>query len=154
MSGYLENYGAGEEKRERLFKSAAAVLVLGLVLAGVGWYLLRDYKEDRQLGVFVDLLKKKDYPNAYKMWGCSVEQPCRDYNYDRFLEDWGNKGTHADASGVTVESVRTCKDGVIRRLKYPSENVIIFISRSDLQMSFPPWGEACEVRLKVPSASN
>lgn len=157
MSGYLETYGAGEEvraKRERLIKRAIAVLALGLVLAGIGWYLLRNYKEDGRIAAFVELLQKKDYAAAYKMWGCSAEQPCRDYLYDRFLEDWGNKGAHADASAVSVEKIRACKDGVIRKLKYPAaESMLIFVSRADLLLSFPPWGEACEVRLKVPATN-
>ena len=153
MASYLETYGAGEEKRaqrERLLKRAALVFLALLAAAGLGWFFLRNYKEDQQASAFVELLRKKDYPAAYAMWGCTVEKPCRDYDYKRFLEDWGNTGIHADASAVTVESVRNCTGGIIRKLKYPGDEVLIFVSRSDLQISFPPWGDACEVRLRAP----
>ena len=152
MASYLETYGAGEEKRagrERLFKRAALVFAVMLVAGGAGWYLLRNYKEDAQVSRFVELLQKKDYAAAYAMWGCTVEKPCRDYEYKRFLEDW-NSGLHADAAAVTVSKIRNCTGGVIRKLKYPSDEVLIFVSRADLQITFPPWGDACEVRLKAP----
>ena len=152
MASYLETYGTGEEKRagrERLFKRAAAALALVLVAGGAGWYLLRNYKEDAQVSRFVELLRKKDHAGAYAMWGCTVEKPCRDYQYQRFLEDW-NSGVHADASAVTVSKVRNCTGGVIRKLKYPGDEVLIFVGRTDLQITFPPWGDACEVRLKAP----
>lgn len=148
-SNYLANYGAGEEKRERLIKRAVLALVVILAVAGAAWFFLRNYKEDSRVSAFVSLLQKKDYPAAYAMWGCTVETPCRDYAYNRFLEDWST-GAHADASAVTVEKTRNCQGGVIRKLKYPSDEVLIFVSRGDLQLSFPPWGDACEVRLRAP----
>lgn len=149
MASYLETYGAGEAKRDRLIKAAVVTVALILVIAGAAWYFLRNYKEDRRVREFVELLQKKDYPAAYAMWGCTVQNPCRDYDYQRFLEDW-SKGAHADAGAVTIEKTRNCSGGVIRKLKFPGDEVLVFVSREDLQMSFPPWGDACEVRLKVP----
>ena len=152
MASYLETYGAGEEKRaqrERLLKRAALVFLALLAAAGLGWFFLRNYKEDQRVSAFVELLQKKDYPAAYAMWGCTVEKPCRDYVYQRFLEDWST-GAHAEASAVKIEKTRSCKGGVIRKLKYPNDDVLLFVSRADLQLSFPPWGDACEVRLRAP----
>jgi hypothetical protein len=152
VSSYLENYGAGEQKREtraRLFKRAFLALVVLLAAAGLGWYFLRNYKEDQQVSAFVELLRKKDYAGAYALWGCTVEKPCRDYDYKRFMEDW-SAAPHADASAIRIEKTRNCTGGVIRKLKYPGDEVLIFVSRGDLQLSFPPWGDACEVRLKAP----
>jgi hypothetical protein len=149
MASYLETYGAGEAKRERLVKGVAVVVGVLLLAVGLGWFFLRNFKEDSRVSEFVESLQKKDYPAAYAMWGCTVEKPCRDYDYKRFLEDW-SAGPHADAAAVKVEKTRNCAGGVIRNLKYPADNVLIFVSRSDLQISFPPWGDACEVRLKAP----
>jgi hypothetical protein len=149
VDSYLANYGAGEEKRERLFKRAALALVAVLVLGGGGWFFLRNYKEESKLSAYVELLRKKDFPAAYAMWGCTVEKPCRDYNYQRFLEDWSS-GLHADASAIKIEKVRNCNGGIIRKLKYPGDDVLIFVTRGDLQITFPPWGDACEVRVRVP----
>lgn len=152
MASYLESYGAGEEKRqkrERLVKRVIVVLVVLLAAAGLGWYFSRNLKEDGRVSSFVELLRKKDYAAAYAMWGCTVDKPCRDYDYKRFLEDWSS-GPHADASGVKIEKTRNCPGGIIRKIKYPGDDVLIFVSRSDLQVSFPPWGDACEVRLRAP----
>ncbi len=152
MASYLEDYGAGEAKRakrERFIKRAILALVVLLAAAGLGWYFSRNLKEDSRVSAFVELLRKKDYPAAYAMWGCTVEKPCRDYDYKRFLEDWSG-GPHADASAVRIEKTRSCSGGVIRKLKYPADEVLVFVSRSDLQISFPPWGDACEVRLRAP----
>jgi len=148
-SSFLENYGAGEVKRERLIRRAILALVTILVVGGATWFFLRNYKEDSRVSTFVSLLQKKDYPAAYAMWGCTVEKPCRDYDYQRFLEDW-SAGVHADASAVKIEKTRNCTGGVIRKLKYPGDEVLIFVSRGDLMLSFPPWGDACEVRLRAP----
>lgn len=149
MQSYLETYGAGDQKRERLIKRAVILVAVLLGAAALGWYFFRNFKEDRRVSEFVGLLQKKDYPAAYAMWGCTVDKPCRDYDYQRFLEDW-SAGAHADASAVQVNETRNCSGGIIRALKYPTDTVLIFVSRSDLQISFPPWGDACEVRLKVP----
>jgi|KBSSwiStaDraftv2_1062776.scaffolds.fasta_scaffold610912_1 hypothetical protein len=150
MSTYLENYGKGEEKRQRLVKSASIFVLLVLICTGLGWYILHNRKEDAAVSNFVELLRKKDYPTAYAMWGCTVEKPCRDYDYKRFLEDW-SAGPHADAAAIKIEKTRSCTGGLIRKLRYPADEVLIFVSRSDLQMSFPPWGDACEVRLRAPA---
>ncbi len=152
MASYLENYGAQEEKREkraRLFKRALLALAILLAVAGLGWFFLRNYKEDRQVSAFVELLRKKEYASAYAMWGCSVDKPCRDYDYKRFMEDW-TAGAHADPDAIRVEKTRSCTGGIIRKLKYPADEVLIFVSRGDLLLSFPPWGDACEVRLRAP----
>jgi len=150
MSGYLESYGAGDRKRERALKGLLLSLSILAALGGTTWFLLRNYKEDARAAAFVELLKKKDYGAAYAMWGCTVDKPCRDYGPPRFLEDWGDKGAHADASAVTIEKTRNCNGGVIRKLRYPKDEAMIFVSRADLLISFPPWGDACKVRVQVP----
>ncbi len=150
MSGYLETYGAGDQKRERALKGLLLALLILAALAGAAWFLLRNYKEDARAAAFVELLKKKEYGAAYAMWGCTVDKPCRDYDYKRFLEDWGDQGAHADVSAVAIEKTKSCSGGIIRKLRYPRDEVLIFVSRADLLISFPPWGDACEVRVQVP----
>jgi hypothetical protein len=61
MSTYLENYGKGEEKRQRLVKSASIFVLLVLICTGLGWYILHNRKEDAAVSNFVELLRKKDY---------------------------------------------------------------------------------------------
>ena len=76
MAGYLENYGAGEAKREGLLKwgilSAIGVLVLSVVL----FYSFRHFRERQALDAFIEALQKKDYKAAYATWGCTESNPC------------------------------------------------------------------------------
>lgn len=142
MSGYLEGYGAGEERKIRLIKQAVGGLLALIVVAGVAYYYLRNYKEERQARQFVSLLSDHQYKAAYALWGCTDEKPCRDYPYDRFMEDWGPKSPHADMTKVKVVQTKSCSGGIIRVLRWEGqkEDVFLWVNRSDLVLSFSPWG--------------
>ena len=59
MAGYLDNYGAGEEQREKLIKRVAIVLVAVIVVGGVAFFFLKNYRQEKQVKTFFDLLKRK-----------------------------------------------------------------------------------------------
>jgi hypothetical protein len=61
------------------------VLVVGAVL----YFVFRDFPEQRKAKRFVELLQQKDYKSAYALWGCTDANPCPQYAFDKFLEDWG-----------------------------------------------------------------
>src|SRR5690348_1870653 len=89
MAGYLDNYGAGDERREKIIKTAIVSAVV-LVLAGAILYaLFHNYPEERQAKRFFELLRAKDYKSAYSLWGCTDDKPCRDYPMTEFMKDWG-----------------------------------------------------------------
>ncbi len=71
MPGYLEGYGAGEEKREKLIKRIALFVVLALIVGGVSYFFLRNFRETQQTKLFFELLRKQDYVAAYRLWGCT-----------------------------------------------------------------------------------
>jgi hypothetical protein len=111
MAGYLDQYGAGEEKRENIIKFSVFGLLFLVVFGSLGYYLFKNHAQERKVVTFLDTLRKKDYAGAYQQWGCSVAAPCPGYPYDKFLDDWGPQGANADA--LRVEDSESCNAGVI-----------------------------------------
>src|SRR5689334_1599352 len=93
MAGYLDQYGAGDERRAAVIKwiliGIAAILVLGLL----PWYLFKNHTQEGVVRTFLSEVRNHDYQSAYKTWGCGNPKPCTGYPYDRFLEDWGDKSS-------------------------------------------------------------
>src|SRR4051812_29279578 len=89
MAGYLDQYGAGEERRNRIIiRSVLGVLILAVV-STLGWYLLLNHHQESIVKDFVAALKRSDTQGAYRIWGCTSSRPCLDYTYEKFLIDWG-----------------------------------------------------------------
>ena len=109
MAGYLDHYGAGEERREKrnkLFLALGACALVALFL----WYfmfvwdktevlraepvarlaqILRNHRQESRVRNFFDLLQRQDYKGAYALWNCTDAHPCRDYAFTEFMKDWG-----------------------------------------------------------------
>ena len=140
MSGYLDNFGVSEARRERKVKRVVQVL-LALLVGGFGAYVfLHDFQERRQVSKFIDLMREGNHNEAYRLWGCDPAKPCRDYNMARFLEDWGPKSPHADFSKVHVRRSRSCGNGLIQILEFsPGDEIPIYIDRQQHSLSFSPY---------------
>jgi hypothetical protein len=145
MSSYLEAYGAAEEKHARQIKlikiSAvvlACVLVVGLILYG----LFKNYTEEQRAKTFIELLQKRDYQAAYRLWGCTETQPCPNYKFEKFMEDWGSQSGHADASSAHIGMSQSCGTGVILRIDFKNaEPLPLWVERDTKVISFAPWPE-------------
>ncbi len=143
MSGYLDNFGQDDARRERKLKRIVAVSVLAGI-AGLGsWLFFRDFFEKRQVSRFFEQIRAGKYDDAYRLWGCDPAKPCRDYNREKFLEDWGPDSPHAAqiASTMRVRRTRSCEGGVISIVEFkPGDEVFLFVDRASRQLSFSPWG--------------
>jgi hypothetical protein len=152
MPGYLESYGAADERRERIIKRIALAAFLILVAGLTAYFLFRNYREVKQAELFFELLRKKDYQAAYRLWGCNEPSApaCRDYPFQSFLEDWGPKGRHPDASSVEFKRVRGCRDGVIITVGFPKGGEeLLWVQRGQRVIGFAPW-PVCNPRLPSP----
>jgi len=139
MSGYLETYGAGDEKRERRRKRVALALVVLAVVGGTAYFFLRNYRETQQAKLFLDLLRQKDYTAAYALWGCTPATPCRDYSTARFLEDWGPASGHTDLSSLQITKVRGCSTGVIIEINFGGGVIeYLWVDRETRNLGFAP----------------
>jgi len=146
MSGYLEAYGAREEQRARrirIFKVASIVLVAALVIGFTLYGLLKNRSEEQQAKLFVQLLQQHDYTGAYRLWGCTDTNPCPNYPFNKFMEDWGPASAHADESSAQIGLSQSCGSGVVIRLDYPGSEqpVPLWVEHGSKIISFAPWEE-------------
>lgn len=135
MASYLDSYGVADQRREKNIKrvviGAAAVVVVGLAL----FLFLRTWSEERVAHRFLDAVQANDPVKAYEIWGCGT--PCRDYPFQKFLEDWGPKGVFRNGKYTIVD---VCGEAVILTLEVPNaEPVGIWVNRANHSMSYAPW---------------
>ncbi len=169
MAGYLEAYGETEERRSRFARRLviAVASALGLIVLWSLFYVfwLSTYPAKRTVHEFIDDLRKHDYHSAYRIWGCS--QPCPDYSYDRFLEDWGPKSEFANADAIKIarselrpnisafvswiSGADSCHNGVIITLKGSNgSDVPLWYARDTKTLGFSPW-PICAERIPAPA---
>ena len=89
MGSYLQNYGAGEERRNQIIKRIIWISLAVIVVGSTLYFVFHNYPEKQLVKRFLAQLNKHDYKQAYNTWNCAADQTCRDYNYQRFLQDWG-----------------------------------------------------------------
>jgi hypothetical protein len=141
--GYLDKYGAGEERREKILKWIVVSVLVVLIGGGILYGLFRDYPEERQAGRFFELLQAQNYQAAYALWGCSTPTAaaCHDYPFADFMKDWG-----PDAAPVSKSEVldgESCGSGVIVDLDGgKAGEKKLWVERSTHFLGFPPY-ERC-----------
>ena len=158
MPGYLDQYGIGDERREKrnklfLIIGACALLVLFLWFFFFVWdktevlkaqpvarlaQILRNHRQESRVKNFFELLRQKDYKAAYALWGCTDAHPCRDYAFAEFMKDWGPGSPHG-AARYTIAKSRSCGSGVIVTVDSgPSQEDALWVQRGDLTIGFSP----------------
>ncbi len=149
MAGYLEEYGASDERRSRVIRwlviSVAAAFVLG-----IGFYLTYPlFSGYFHVRGFVGDLRRHDYRAAYRDWGCAT--PCPDYSFDEFMKDWGPKSHFGDAASAGVSAkVRPCGGGVIVRVHGSGPDITrVWYKPEDHTLTFWPW-QGCPNRIEAP----
>jgi len=141
MPGILDdNYGVADAKKERRTK---LIIVAGLVavLAGaLAYFSLRTWQQERVIKAFFATLDRKEFQQAYQMWGCTPEAPCRYYNADSFNRDWGPSTPYSHGSAARIDNVDFCDAGVVFNVSFPgAEAVALWVERSTGVISFAPW---------------
>lgn len=159
MPGYLDQYGAGDERREKRNK---LILIGGGAAAGVLflWFfffvwdkteivraqpvarlaqVLRNHRQEGRVKSFLDLLNRHDYQGAYALWGCTAANPCKDYAFPEFMKDWGPDSQRSTASYAIPKS-RSCGSGVIVTVDFgPQQEDALWVQRNDLTIGFSPF---------------
>ncbi len=134
----MEGYGAGDERRGRMIKRLVVVVAAVVVLGLIGYFILHNYSEKKLAESFVSQLNAKKFDDAYRIWGCTEAHPCRDYDYTRFLEDWG---PNKSKSEWKVTDVDGCPTGVIVTVAGGPEPAPLWIDRGGNTLGFSPWPE-------------
>ena len=139
MAGYLDQYGAGEERRLKIVKTVAISLVLLVVVGGSLLFLFHNYREERQVKEFIGLLKGRDYKAAYALFGCTDTKPCRYYPFEKFMEDWGPNSGHTGFESARITRSRSCGSGVLLTVDYgKNQQEKLWVERQDMSIGFPP----------------
>jgi hypothetical protein len=142
MAGYLEQYGADEEQRERrrkIVKIVAIALLASILIGGGLFFNFHNFREERQVKQFLSRLGARDYKAAYALFGCTDAKPCRYYPFDKFMEDWGPNSGHAGLGEARITRSRSCGSGVLLTVDYgKNRQEKLWVERGDMSIGFPP----------------
>jgi hypothetical protein len=115
MGSYLQTYGAGEERRNRIIKWIILGCIAALILVWILYLVFHNYSEKQAVKRFLAEVNSHHYRQAYSDWGCTAAKPCPNYDYKRFLEDWGPE--KKITSPWQIASVDGCKTFVTVNVK-------------------------------------
>lgn len=150
MAGYLDAYGVADLRRERIRKR---IIIWGLaivIVATVGYFAFRNFREERQLKNFFTLLEQKKYQEAYALWGCTPDSPCKYYSAEKFLEDWGPASPYANPQNIRTLHEDVCGTGVVFDIQAPkTEEVGLYVDRGTYVVSFAPWPRCPGPHLRI-----
>ena len=143
MGTYLQQYGAGEEKRQRAIKWIIIGCVAAAIVAFGAYLIFHNYPEKRVANQFLAEVNSRNFQSAYRLWGCTPEHPCPNYDYQRFMQDWGpNKNVNPPWRVQTIDS---CKAFLTVNVQAQgSELQSLAIQRSDDSLGFAPAPECQE----------
>ena len=140
MAGYLDQYGAGEERRNRIIIRSILAVVITAVVVTLGWYLLLNHHQEGVVKGFVAALKRGDTESAYRIWGCTSAKPCPDYPYEKFLKDWGPGADGPDLAVIGLTDSEECNSAVMLTLRVnPKRTEQLWIDRANDLISFAPF---------------
>ncbi len=139
MSGYLEQYGEGEDRKEHLIRNGIVLALAVIVVGALAIYLFRPFHQISVTKHFLGLVRSRDYTGAYSAWGCSSAKPCPEYTYEKFLEDWGPKSAIGSNPALQIADAESCGAGVILRLAgTPGSQPSLYVSKDSDSLSFSP----------------
>jgi len=140
MAGFLDQYDAGGDRRDKVRKTTALVAVAVLVVGGLLFFVFHNFRQERQVKHFFALLEAHDYKAAYALWGCTDANPCRDYPMTSFLRDWGPESGRGDVGNLRIARSRSCGSGVIITADFGrNQQEILWVQRGDLTIGFSPY---------------
>jgi len=119
--GYLDQYGAGEEARNRIIVRSIVSVITLAVVASLSWYLFKNHHQESVVKTFLSAVRAGNYQAAYKAWGCTTEKACSAYPYDKFLGDWSavRAGAQSNPDGppdlgvLGITDSESCNSGVL-----------------------------------------
>jgi|SRR5579864_3825638 len=139
MAGYLEAYGAGEERRARIVKRSLIYTISTLIVLTVLYLWFRNYSQERVVKHFFSLLQEKRYQEAYALWGCTQDHPCKYWGPEKFNEEWGPSSPYSNVPAIKVTHEDSCGNGVVFDIespKNPPEG--LFVDKESNTLSYAP----------------
>jgi|SRR6185312_4708009 len=115
MPGYLDQYGAGEEERNRIIIRSIVAAVVAVIVISLGWYLLKNHHQEGVVKTFLADVRRGDLRAAYRDWGCTGPKACSVYSFEKFSGDWGPaaKDGAPDSAILGITDSESCNNGVL-----------------------------------------
>lgn len=143
MGSYLQEYGKGDEQRGRTIKRIVLAAIAAVVVAIAAYLFFHNFPEKQVARHFLADLNGGHLDQAYRDWGCTSEHPCKNYDYNRFLEDWGP--SKKVSSPWKIASVDGCRSFVTINVQAPgSELQSLAVERDNHSLGFAPSPECQE----------
>jgi hypothetical protein len=140
MAGYLDQYGAGEERRNRIIIRSIIGVLVTIVVVALGWYVTLNHHQEGVAKSFIAALKNHDTQGAYRIWGCTDSHPCREYPYERFMKDWGPGPNGPDLSVMGLIDSEECNNAAMLTVRVNAGRVEqIWLDKGSDLMSFAPF---------------
>jgi hypothetical protein len=142
MSGFLDStYGVADARRERRTKRIVLWSLTAVIVAVILFFSFRNWRQERVMKQFISLLKQQNYQDAYKLFGCTQETPCKYYPPEKFNEDWGPAGEYKNAGDAKIENEDVCGSGVIFTVAIPKKGPLgLWVENSTNVLGFAPNG--------------
>lgn len=142
MGGFLDsNYGVADARKERRLKRIVLSTLSVLIAAGVLYFSFRNWREEKVVKQFLAALKQQNYQDAYKLFGCTQDTPCKYYPPEKFNEDWGPAGEYKDAGDAKIQNEDVCGSGVIFAVAIPKKEPLgLWVESSTDVLGFAPNG--------------
>ena len=138
MAGFLDAYGAGDERRTRIIKLIVVSVIVVAVLSGLLYFFFRNYRQEQQAKRFFHLLEAHNYQAAYDMWVSSGSERSG-YPMASFMQDWGPKSV--DVHSFTIMDAESCGNSVIVDADVGAAgDRKLLINRQTLELCFGPYG--------------
>ncbi len=140
MAGFLEGYGAGEERRAHIIKITVVSVLALTVIAGTVYFFFYNYRQEQRVRQFMQLIEARDYQDAYTLWTGSDSARAR-YPMSDFMRDWGPP---VDVRGYAILDSESCDKSVIVDVDAGhAGDLKVWLDRASLSMSFPPNEFGC-----------
>lgn len=138
MAGYLDAYGVADERRERLIKRTIVWGVAAVVLAVVLFLWFRNWQQEQVVKQFIALLQEKKYQDAYAMWGCTPEHPCKYYSPEQFTQEWGPSSPYSNPLAIKFGHEDNCGNGVVFEILEPKSEPPqgLFVNKENNTVSY------------------
>jgi hypothetical protein len=143
VASYLQQYGAGDEQRSRVIKRIILGAIGVVVVAIAAYLLLHNFPEKQVAKHFLAEVNGGQFQQAYRDWGCTPEHPCKNYDFNRFMQDWGQSKN--GSAPWTIASVDGCKTFVTVNVQAPGSQLqSLAVERDNHELGFAPAPECQE----------
>jgi hypothetical protein len=142
MGTYLQQYGAGDERRIRTRRTIIWGIVIAIVVIIAGYFLFHNFREKQVAKRFLTDVNSHNYQAAYDKI-CPSDHPCPNYDLNRFLKDWGPASKAS--SDWKIASTDSCKSFLTINVDAAgAELQSLAVQRNDLSLGYAPAPECQE----------